>query len=63
MASQGHWPETLDHYRRTVEVNPENNQPALGLAWILATCPDSTCRNGQEVLAILSRWQEKGATP
>jgi lysophospholipase L1-like esterase len=61
MANQGHWTEALDRYRRAVGVNPEDSQPALGLAWMLATCPDSTCRNGLEALAILSRWQEKGA--
>lgn len=60
LADLGFWSEAIDHFRRAVEVNPEDMELTLGLAWMLSTCPDSTCRDGQESLAILSRWKEEG---
>lgn len=41
-------------YRRTLEVNPEHLEAALGLAYLLATHPDSSVRDGHQAL----RWAQ-----
>ena len=52
-AAEGDWEDAVSYYRRAVELDPEERGSRLGLAWLLATCPESEWRNGQEALALL----------
>jgi len=42
----GHLDEAIPNLQRTLELRPDHVNAALTLAWILATCPDSSVRNG-----------------
>ncbi|HQI28035.1 MAG TPA: tetratricopeptide repeat protein [Sedimentisphaerales bacterium] len=53
--SVGQYREALVHLRVAHLANPDDVGIANNLAWLLATCPDATCRNGQEALR-LAEW-------
>lgn len=46
----GAWQDAVAHLRRAVELSPTALGPRCDLAWLLATCPDATVRNGREAL-------------
>ncbi len=48
----GQWEKALDAYRRTLEIEPKMALAANNLAWILATHPQDSLRNGKEAV----RW-------
>jgi cytochrome c-type biogenesis protein CcmH/NrfG len=43
---QGRVAEAVAHYRKTVELKPDAVEARDNLAWVLATCPDASVRNG-----------------
>ena len=54
----------VSSFRKALQLSP-NNDPALGgLAWLKATCPDASLRNGKEAIRMstraceLSKWKE-----
>ena len=53
LAAAGRWPEALDRYRRALTIDPEHEGLQLGLAWLLATCPDAAWRDPAGALALL----------
>jgi tetratricopeptide (TPR) repeat protein len=56
--AQGKIAEALAHWREAILLQP-NNAPALQrTAWLLATCPEPSLRNGTEALALAVRAME-----
>jgi len=49
----GEWDTALRLFRRSVSVEPAGVGQRLGLAWLLATCPEAIVRDGAEALALL----------
>jgi tetratricopeptide (TPR) repeat protein len=53
--SRGRIAEAMMHWRAGLSANP-NYRPILArVAWVLATCPDSSYRNGREAVALAER--------
>ncbi len=50
---QGEWDTALRLFRRSRSAEPEGVGQRLGLAWLLATCPEASVRDGAEALALL----------
>ena len=44
----GNWSGALEHWRRALEIDPGRTSAISGMAWLLATAPDATVRNGAE---------------
>jgi len=52
---QGEIPEALAHWRQGLRVDP-NHLPLLNqTAWVLATCPEASVRNGTEAVKLAQR--------
>jgi tetratricopeptide (TPR) repeat protein len=52
LAAQGQFSAALDHYRKALESQPKDPVVARKVAWLRATCPVASLRNGDEALAI-----------
>jgi tetratricopeptide (TPR) repeat protein len=50
--------EATDCYRQALELQPQFMPAQTGLAWILATWPDASIRNGNEAIALAERVNE-----
>ncbi len=44
--------EAARYFERTLETDPESAISLSGLAWILATCPDASLRNGRRAVEL-----------
>jgi Flp pilus assembly protein TadD len=47
--------EAIDEYETAIRLDPTNGLVANNLAWILATCPDASLRNGKRALELATR--------
>lgn len=45
-SSTGKYSQAIAHYEKALELDPQNPWSANNLAWLLATCPDRSKRNG-----------------
>ena len=58
------WGKAKSDYERVIRLNPADSEACNELAWLLATCPDDSIRNGAEAVAIaskaceLARWKD-----
>ncbi len=52
---QGKDQEALDHWREALRVQPDQVVILLQSAWVLATSPDASVRNGDEAIALAER--------
>ena len=50
LEARGEAPQAVDEYRRALEINPAGIEPVNNLAWILATSPDASVRDGAEAV-------------
>ena len=48
----GDAPNGLRHFQEAVRLAPDSPLALNGLAWLLATCPDATVRNGPEAVRL-----------
>jgi Flp pilus assembly protein TadD len=55
LATRGQYPEALVHYRKALEIQPGDPMVQRRLAWLRATCPLASLRNGAEAMAIAER--------
>jgi Flp pilus assembly protein TadD len=51
-AGQGRNDQALTHYRKAVELQPGNAEFQKNLAWLRATCPETSLRNGAEAVEL-----------
>jgi tetratricopeptide (TPR) repeat protein len=49
------WPRCLADYRRAAELTPNDPKTLNRLAWVLATCPIDSLRDGKEALRLAER--------
>jgi tetratricopeptide (TPR) repeat protein len=55
LLQQGHAKEAITHFQRALEI--ESAEPAVqnNLAWVLATCPDASLRNGDQAVELAQK--------
>lgn len=51
----GKWSDSLADYRRAIELNSRYGPAHIGIAWILATCPEDSVRQGDAALSSARR--------
>ena len=52
---KGHAAAALPHFEKAAQLQPQNPGPLNSLAWVLATAPDATLRNGANALKLALR--------
>jgi len=58
---QGDWAAATSLFGRAISAAPADVRQRLGLAWLLATCPEAAMRDGAEALTILAALQGAAA--
>jgi tetratricopeptide (TPR) repeat protein len=53
--AQGKVAEALAHWREGIRLKPDDAATLTQAAWVLATCPDASIRNGSEATALAER--------
>lgn len=49
---QGKFDTVIEHYQQALQSNPEYTMAKNNLAWMLATCPDATLRDGKRAVEL-----------
>lgn len=57
------WAEAVAAYREVLALKPGDRPTTNNLAWILATCPDRTVRDGKEARALMAWARDEVGTP
>ena len=52
LASRGRFDAAIGHYRKALEIKPDYANACNNLAWLRATCPEASVRNGSEAVAL-----------
>jgi arylsulfatase A-like enzyme/Flp pilus assembly protein TadD len=55
LAGRGQFDEAIVHYRKALASQPQYAPAQNNLAWLLATCPDASLRNGAEAVELAQR--------
>lgn len=61
----GHYKACVSSFEKALQLSPNNDAALGGLAWLRATCPDTSLRNGKEAIRMstraceLSKWSEQ----
>jgi tetratricopeptide (TPR) repeat protein len=55
LLQSGRTPEAIAHYQRSLKMQPDNARTLYNLAWVLATCPDASLRNGTNAVELAQR--------
>ena len=55
LAARGNGNEALTHYRAALKLNPDDPETMNNLAWLLATHPQDSLRNGAEAVRLAQR--------
>ena len=55
LIGKGRVPEAVAHWQKTLQLQPGRIGAQLSLAWILATCPEPSSRDGSQALALAQR--------
>ena len=65
LQSSGESAQALVHWRKALTLEPERISALSGTAWLLATAPDASIRNGTEAVALAEKANEiaKGQSP
>ncbi len=63
--SLGNSSEALDHWRKALALEPKSIDALSGAAWVLATAPDASTRNGAEAVTLAESANEiaSGSNP
>jgi tetratricopeptide (TPR) repeat protein len=54
----GRYAQAIAEYSQTLKLNPNMDEAANNLAWLLATCPDRSLRKGVEAVALARQASE-----
>ena len=49
------WSEAIAHFQKALQIAPANPTIENSLAWLLATCPDASLRNGASAVALAQK--------
>ena len=55
MTQRGNWREAISQYDRVLESQPNDPGTCNNLAWILASCPEASLRNGGRAVELAQR--------
>jgi Flp pilus assembly protein TadD len=58
LAAAGRWEEAIVNYREVLKIGPDHVESLNNLAWLLATCPKDSVRNGAEAVKLAQRADE-----
>ncbi len=58
LAGRGQIEEAIEHYRQTLKVKPDHEEALNNLAWLRATCPEASFRDGAEAVKWAQRLME-----
>ena len=52
---KGKMNEAISHFQKALELKPNNPKNHILLAWLLATCPDDSIRNGPKAIELVQQ--------
>jgi len=52
LVQQGHVKEAIDQWEDALAIQPENGNASSNLAWVFATCPEDSLRNGTRAVEL-----------
>ena len=57
--------EAIAYFQKALELKPNNPKNHILLAWLLATCPDDSIRNGPKAIELVQQagWPGGGENP
>src|SRR5208282_798188 len=55
LLKMGNADEAITHYQKALQIEPDNAEAQNNLAWVLATCPQASLRNGNQAVALARR--------
>jgi protein O-mannosyl-transferase len=55
---KGRMAEAINEYQRALQIKPVNPEVQNNLAWLLATCPDASLRNGNKAVELAQQANE-----
>ncbi|MGO8931088.1 MAG: tetratricopeptide repeat protein [Limisphaerales bacterium] len=55
LSRQGDFTGAIARYRRALQIDPDLAEVLNNLAWLLATCPEASLRNGPEAVQLASK--------
>ena len=55
LRQMGRMDEAIAHYQRALQIKPDNAEVQNNLAWVLATCPQASLRNGNKAVELAQR--------
>ncbi len=60
LQGQRNFEAAMKEYQKALDLAPQHLPVHLGLAWLLATCPEATLRNGQKALELAQQAERSG---
>ncbi len=60
LQGQRNFEAAMKEYQKALDLAPQHLPAHLGLAWLLATCPEATLRNGQKALELAQQAERSG---
>jgi protein O-mannosyl-transferase len=61
LIQQGRIREAIEQWRDALSIQPENGNAASNLAWVFATCPEDSFRDGAQAVELAKRAQRLSA--
>src|SRR5947207_6922909 len=55
LIQQGHVKEAIQQWQEALAIEPENGNAASNLAWVFATCPDASVRDGGRAVELAEK--------
>jgi len=55
LLQKGRMDEAITQYQKVLQIEPDNAEAQNKLAWVLATCPQASLRNGDKAVALAQR--------
>jgi tetratricopeptide (TPR) repeat protein len=62
LQAQGNFGAAMTEYKRALELKPQNWPVSINLAWVLATCPEASLRNGQKAVELAQQAERLGGS-